>query len=673
MKMKTRKGILKEAEEDVRRNGEKLQALMDASPMAIFWADMNGNIEYNNRKFRELFGYTVEDIPTIAEWRRLAYPDPAYRETIPSLVVMLTEAQKQGKVVTPIEVTVTCKDGSPRYVEQMGAFASNRILAIYNDLTEHKRVEEALRESEEKYRTILEDIEEGYFETDLVGNLTYINDAGCRHLGYTREELIGMNNRQYVDEKNAKKIFEAFNQIYRTGEPGRVFDYELTRKDGTKRQVEMSASLRKDSSAKPIGFRGVTRDITERKQAEEALRQSEERYRTILENMQEVYYEIDLAGNFIFLNEAFYEHLGYRKEEMIGQKSRQYQDETTARKLQQAYNRLYRTGEPIKAIEAEWISKDGAKRTREMSASLIRDSEGKPIGFRGISRDVTERKRAEEALKKSEEELRASNEELRATEEELRATNEELQTANEELQAANEKLKETQEQLIRSEKLAAIGKLAGGVGHELRNPLGAIKNAVYYIKGKLINSELAKTEPRIIEFLGIMDDEISSSNKIINDLLNFSRVAKPAVSPTKIQKVMEDALSRLTVHENVEVINKVDANLPEVEIDADQIRQVFVNIATNAIQAMPEGGKLTIDAKKGDKFLEVAISDTGDGIPEDAIGKIFDPLFTTRAKGIGLGLAVCKSIIERHGGAIGVESKVGEGATFTVKLPLKAN
>jgi signal transduction histidine kinase len=277
-----------------------------------------------------------------------------------------------------------------------------------------------------------------------------------------------------------------------------------------------------------------------------------------------------------------------------------------------------------------------------------------------------ELKRAEEALKKSERELRASNEELRATEEELRASNEELLRANEEL-------RETQEQLIRFEKLAAIGKLAGGVGHELRNPLGAIKNAAYYIRGKVANSELAKTEPRIIEFLGIMDDEISSSNKIINDLLNFSRVAKPTVSPAKIRNVMEDALSRLAIPENIEVINKVDANLPEVEIDADQIRQVFINIATNAIQAMPEGGKLTTDARKGDKFVEVTICDTGDGIPDDVIEKIFDPLFTTRAKGIGLGLAVCKSIIERHGGAIEVESKVGEGTTFTIKLPLKAN
>jgi len=656
----------KRDEEEVRRNKENLQALMDGSPMAISWADMEGNIEYNNRKFRELFGYTVEDIPTIAEWRRLAYPDPVYRETIPLLAVMLAEAQKQGGDVTPIEVTVTCKDGSTRYVEQTGAFTSNRILAIYNDLTEHKWVEETLRESEEKYRTILEDIEEGYFEVDLAGNFTFVNDSACSLTGYSREELIGMNNRQYVDEENAKKIFEAFNQTYRTGEPAKVFDYEIIRKDGTKRQIEVSASLRKDSSGKPIGFRGVTRDITERNQAEEALRQSEERYRTILENIQEVYYEIDLAGKFLFVNEAFYEHLGYTKEEMIGQKSRQYQDEKTAKELREAYNRVYTTGEPIKAIEGQWIAKDGTKRIREMSASLIRDSEGKPIGFRGISRDITERKRMEEALKKSEEELRASNEELRAIEEELRATNEELH-------AANEELRKTQEELIRSEKLAAIGKLAGGVGHELRNPLGAIKNAVYYVKGKLANSELGKTEPRIMEFLGIMDDEINSSNKIISDLLNFSRVAKPTVSPAKIGKVMEDALSRLTVPENIEVINNVDANLTEVEIDPDQIRQVFVNIATNAIQAMPEGGKLTIDAKRGDKSFEVAISDTGDGISEDVIGKIFDPLFTTRAKGIGLGLAVCKSIIERHGGVIGVESKVGKGATFTIKLPLKAN
>ena len=275
-----------------------------------------------------------------------------------------------------------------------------------------------------------------------------------------------------------------------------------------------------------------------------------------------------------------------------------------------------------------------------------------------------------EKLELSERELRTSNVELHTTNEKLQLSEEELRASNEELLAANEELRDAQEQLVRSEKLAAIGKLAGGIGHELRNPLGAIKNAAYYVRGKLINSEVVKKEPKVAEFLNIIDEEISSSNKIISDLLNFSRVSKPTVSPVNILKVIEDVLSRLTVPESIEIINKVDVNLPDVEIDADQTRQVFINIADNAIQAMPKMGKLTIDAKKRDKFLEVTISDTGYGIPDDVIGKIFEPLFTTRAKGIGLGLAVCKSVIERHGGAIGVESEVGEGTTFTVTLPL---
>ena len=279
---------------------------------------------------------------------------------------------------------------------------------------------------------------------------------------------------------------------------------------------------------------------------------------------------------------------------------------------------------------------------------------------------------ANEKLQASEEELRTSNEELEATNEELRSTEEELRASNEEMEAANEELREAQEQLVRSEKLAVIGQLAGGVGHELRNPLGAIKNAVYYIKGKVAKSELAQKEPRVAEFLDIMDDEINSSNKIINDLLGFSRVGKPALSPARIEMVIDDAIAHTQMPESIELTKKLDTSLPEVEIDTDQVRQVLVNIITNAVQAMPEGGKLTIGARTVDNFLQVEITDTGVGIPEDAIEKVFDPLYTMKAKGIGLGLAVCQSIIERHEGHIGVESNVGKGTTFTVRLPLKA-
>jgi len=298
----------------------------------------------------------------------------------------------------------------------------------------------------------------------------------------------------------------------------------------------------------------------------------------------------------------------------------------------------------------------------------------------GINMMIDDIRNSTEELHRVNEELRASNEELQASEEELRATNEELQASeeelratNEELQASNEELREAQEKVVRSERLAAIGQLAGGVGHELRNPLGAIKNAVYYVRGKVAKSDLAQQEPRVMEFLDIVDDEVNSSNKIISDLLGFTRVGKPAVSPARIERVIDNALSSTNIPENIELTKKLDAGLSEVEIDTDQIRQVLVNIIINAIQAMPDGGKLNISDREKDKFQEIEIADTGSGIPQQIIDKIYEPLFTTRAKGIGLGLAVCKTIIDRHEGQIEVKSEVGKGTTFTIKLPASKN
>lgn len=395
----------------------------------------------------------------------------------------------------------------------------------------------------------------------------------------------------------------------------------------------------------------------------------------------------DMQGRITDFNRAAVEQLGYEKEEAIGKTPGElFIAEKELPRFFEAIKTLL-SGKSIEASDYLAKRKDGAEFAVSVSLSLLRDTEGKSNAIVAVHRDITERKRMEqeiqdkneqleaanEKLQASEEELRASNEELEAANEELRATEEELRATNEELQVANEELKNTQEQLIRSERLAAIGQLAGGVGHELRNPLGAIKNAVYYIKGKVANSEVGQKEPRIMEFLDIIDNEINTSNKIINDLLGFSRVQKPAVSPARVEKVIEDALSRTAIPENIELTKKLDTNLPEVEIDPGQIQQVFINMITNAVQAMPEGGKLTISAREKDRFLEVEITDAGCGIPKESINKIFDPLFTTKAKGIGLGLAVCKAIIDRHEGSIEVKSKVGKGTTFNVRLPLKSN
>ena len=267
----------------------------------------------------------------------------------------------------------------------------------------HSQVKQRLRQSEERYRTIIENIEDGYYEVDLAGNFTFFNDSMCRIFGYPKEELMGMNNRQYTDKENGKKVFQAFNRVYKKGDLGRVCDYEIVRKDGTRRYVEASFSLRRDSSGKPIGFRGMIRDITERKRAEGELRRSEEKYRTILENIEEGYYEVDLAGNFTFFNDSMCRILGYPKEELKSMNDRQYTDQENAKRLFQAFNKVYTTGEPGRGFDNELIRKDGTKRYVEASISLKKDSSGSPVGFRGIVRDITERKQFERILQQERE------------------------------------------------------------------------------------------------------------------------------------------------------------------------------------------------------------------------------------------------------------------------------
>ena len=377
---------------------------------------------------------------------------------------------------------------------------------------------------------------------------------------------------------------------------------------------------------------------------------------------------LDLEGKIIDVNDTFLRILRVKKENIEGVPFVQWLTsmvgQTEVERLSAMFGQLV-TGVLVGIIEVVITAEDGTEVALSVAPSVVRDARGKPIMIFVVVRDISERKQMERQIQEKNEQLDAQNEELRVAEEELRASNEELK-------AANEELREAQEQLIRSEKLAAIGQLAGGVGHELRNPLGAIKNAAYYVKGKVAQSELAQKEPRVMEFLNIVDDEINSSNKIINDLLGFSRVGKPSVSPTRMKKVIEDALSRIIIPEDIELVRRLDADLTEIRVDSDQIQQVLVNIMTNAVQAMPEGGKLTISTKENGEFLEVEIADTGSGMPQEVKDKVFEPLFTTRAKGIGLGLAVCKSIVDRHEGHIEVSSKVGKGTTFNIKVPLKA-
>ena len=502
---------------------------------------------------------------------------------------------------------------------------------LRQEKTERKKAEEALRHSEQKYRTILENVVEGYYEIDLAGNFTLVNDVICHNLGYSRDELIGMNNRDYMDEQTAKKVLERFGEVYTTGQPARGFDFEVIRKDGTKLFTSSSVSLIRDSKGEPTGFRGVVRNVTEQRKAEEALRQSEEKYRTILESIEHGYLEVDIRGNFTFFNDSMCKILGYPRNEMIGMNNRQYMDKENARKVFQAFNKVYTTGKPTVGVDWELTRKDGTKRIVEASVSLIRDAGGEPIGFRGIVKDITERRKAEI----------------------------ERRTLEKRAQLAT--------------RLSIVGEMASGILHEMNNPL----TSVIGFSEMLAQRELPED---VKKYTRIINNEGKRVADIASRMLVFARPQKPKRVYADINQIIETTL-RLQAYEmesaNIKVTTRLDPDLPWTLADPGQMQQVFLNIILNARTEMKLAhgrGKLLIKTRVIDNTIQISFKDNGSGITKENLDKIFDPFFTTRepGKGTGLGLSICHEIITNHKGQIYARSKLRKGATFIVELPIIA-
>jgi PAS domain S-box-containing protein len=434
------------AEQEEATAQEKYRSTMEKAVWGVFRTTPEGRYLYANQSMAKILGYKGQEelITSISDVGHQLYVRPTDRDKL------LEKLMKEDKI-SNFETQVYTKDRTIIWLslsERSLKDPKGKILfieGIAEDITERKRVEDALRASEEKFRSILESIEDGYYEVDIAGNLVFFNDSMCEMLGYSKDELMGMNNRKYMDEENASKVYHTFNKVYSTGKATKAFDWELIRKDGAKCYVETSVSLIKDLKGQPIGFRGIARGITERKQAEqafkeahdqldnrvkqrtaelaemnevlrqenaerqaaeEALRRSEEKYRSILESIEEGYYEVDLAGNLSFFNDSICKIFGYPKSELIGRHLREFTDPETGKLGYEAFNRVYKTGFPFRDFSWEIIRKDGTRRYVEASASLMKDAKGQKTGFQGVIRDVTERKRAEVALRKSEEQFR---------------------------------------------------------------------------------------------------------------------------------------------------------------------------------------------------------------------------------------------------------------------------
>jgi PAS domain S-box-containing protein len=253
---------------------------------------------------------------------------------------------------------------------------------------------------------------------------------------------------------------------------------------------------------------------------------------------------------------------------------------------------------------------------------------------------------------------------LHMAREQLKADSELLESKVEE---RTRELKESEKQLVKAQRLAAIGELGSMVGHDLRNPLTGIASATYYLKSKLGQRASKKTR----EMLEIIEKDIEYSNKIINDLLEYSREMQLELTETTPKLIMKATLSLVKIPKRITVLNSIQSK-PRIEVDVEKMKRVFVNLVKNAIDAMSEGGTLTIVSKESNGDLAIVFSDTGRGMSKETMEKLWTPLFTTKAKGMGLGLSICKRIVEAHGGDISVNSTLGKGSIFKVTLPIKS-
>jgi PAS domain S-box-containing protein len=626
---------------------DQFRILAESAPYGISIMAPNLTFEYLNPKFSEIFGYTIRDLPNKRTWFQKAYPDENYRKKVITVWKKDSVGERAIREKRPRVFKVRCKDGRDRSIRFTAVtLEDKRQLLTYQDVTEQRKAEDALKRSEEKYSNILENIEDGYYEVDLAGNFTFFNNALCKILGYSRDEMRDMNNRQYTDKETAKKVYESFKQVYSTGRAVKGFDWEVIRKDGRKKYVETSVSLMKDAEAKPIGFRGIVRDVTNRKQMDAALSKSERRFRNLFEQSNDAII-IHVAGKIRDANQRTSELLGYSKDQLL---TMEIKDLHAEKSQKESKERLInaKSGKPLQ-FETQFLKADGTAVHVEVSSRSI---DPRKQLIQGIIRDITDRKYAERELKVAYQELEKKNQQL-----------------GEAIARANQMAKEAEmANQAKSEFLA-------NMSHEIRTPMNGIMGMTELALG----TDLTKEQREYLKMVRTSGEALLT---VINDILDFSKIESRKLELEEIdfdlRTTMEDAAEMLAMKAHGAGLELTCHIHPEVSTalvgDPVRLRQVIVNLTHNAIKFTKQGEvaiNVEGETEENDSaVLRFSVSDTGIGIPPDKVEKIFEGFIqvdgstTRRYGGTGLGLTISKQLVEMMGGRIWVESEPGKGSTF---------
>lgn len=620
----------KHAELALIESEQKFRSLAEQSPNMIF-INRNGKIIYANKKSTEILGFGKEELysPNF-DFRNLIAPESL------DLVRKAYQNHMEGKNVDPYEYTIITKEGkrieainSTKLIDYEGEKA---ILGVVTDITERKHSEQTVKESEERLKILFEFAPDAILLGDLEGNLVNANKAAEEMTGYSREELIG-NNMLRINLLSSSQIPKAAKLIARSAEKKAAGPEEFTvnKKDGGELIIEIRTYPIKIQDQ--FLMLGVARDITERRKAEEAIRRSEEKFRSLFEESKDAIYISSPNGKFIDINPAGVELFGYESKDdllKVDIANDLYLNSNDRLKFQ---NELRRNGY-VKDFELALKRKDGMKLTVLVTATSIRGTDGNISAYRGFIRDISEQKLLEQ-------------------------------------------------QLLQAQKMEAIGTLAGGIAHDFNNILSAILGYTE-LTMELMNADgLAKRNLEQVYSAGLRAKEL------VQQILTFSRQTQHSPRPLKMVLIVKEALKllRASLPSTIQIDQKFENSDGHILADPTQVHQIVVNLCTNAYDAMREqGGTLNVKLDTVEvsnlqpdenltlppgKYVSLTISDTGSGMKAETVKRIFDPFFTTKEAGVGtgLGLSVVHGIVKKHGGEITVRSEIGKGSTFAVYLP----
>ena len=532
---------------------------------------------------------------------------------------------------------------------------------------ERARAEASLAQEREMIHMLLNNIPDRIYFKDRKSRFVRTNQSLARYFKLKDpEELLGKTDADFFAEEHARAACEDEQQVMHTGQAvvGKV--EKETRPDGT---VGWSLTTKMpwvDHRGRVIGTFGISRDITDIKKMETALAAERNLMRSVIDNVPDRILLKDAEGRYMLNNSAHARFLGVENpEDALGRTLGDFLPHEFVAAHREEDEGILRTGKPMMNSEELMQNAEGVKRWLSTTKVPFRNDEGKVLGIVVISRDITVQKEAQEKVIEA---------------------NKNLMEAVEELKKAHEELRSVQLQLIEAEKMKSIGRLAAGVAHEVKNPLAIINMGVAYLSQQQFPDD--KEVPQVLREI---DDAVKRADAVIKGLLDFSTPKKLDVQDADLNAIIEQSL--LLVRGEIKgglhnVVKEFQPGLPPLKLDRLKIGQVFVNVFTNALHAMPDGGTLTVRTRSrqhtgvgenigdsrsesfrvGSTLVITEIDDDGTGIPADKLAKVFDPFFTTKTtgEGTGLGLSVTRSIIDLHGGTIEIHNRPEGGARVTI-------